>query len=288
MFILYPGQQQPLEWYSKNPSAFLPRPVTPFQPFPLPFLTNATVPQISAHAYAIYDLDSFTPIISQNATKSMMPASTVKLATSLVSYTHYKLDDVVTVKSTIEEETKMDLTVGERISVLNLLYGALMYSANDAAYTLAEHYTGGIPAFVEEMNTLAQRLHMNQTHFTNPIGFDDPQQTTTARDLALLAREFIYHPFLLNITSTKYITVTDADYTRYHYLSNLNELVGEIPHLGGLKTGTTELAGQNLISYYTKNGKQLAIVILKSEDRFADTRLLIDLVNTNLTYSSIE
>ena len=91
---------------------------------------------------------------------------------------------------------------------------------------------------------------------------------------------------MLNITSTKYISVTDADYTRFHYLTNLNELVGEIPHLGGLKTGTTDLAGQNLISYYTLGKKQLVIVVLKSEDRFTDTRTLIELIDNNLKYAS--
>jgi D-alanyl-D-alanine carboxypeptidase len=58
--------------------------------------------------------------------------------------------------------------------------------------------------------------------------------------------------------------------------------------LGGLKTGTTDLAGQNLISYYTVNGKQLGILVLKSEDRFKDTRQLINLINGNLTYSTVE
>lgn len=287
--MLYPGQQIVLHWFLKSPGAFQVAAISSYLPEGVPFLQSDQLTKpISAQAYAVYDLNSFTPIITYHDEQTMMPASTVKLATALVAYTHYPLDQIVTIKSTISEETKMDLVSGERMSVLNLLYGTLMYSANDGAYALAEHFPGGVSSFVNEMNTLAQNLHMNNTHFVNPIGFDDQKQVTTAHDLALLAREFIYHPFLLNITSTKYITVTDADYTRFHYLSNLNELIGEIPHLGGLKTGTTDLAGQNLISYYTIAGKQLVIIVLKSEDRFTDTRTLIELVDNNLKYAVIE
>ncbi len=197
------------------------------------------------------------------------------------------MEEVITVKKVIEEENKMNLVAGEKISMLNLLYGTLINSANDGAYTLAEHYPGGVKEFVKEMNKLAQKLNMKNTHFENPIGFDDKNQYTTAYDLALLAREFARHPLLLNITSTKDITVSDVSFTYFHHVVSSNELIGEIPHLGGLKTGSTEGAGEHLISYYRIDDKPLLIVILKSEDRFEDTRMLINFLKQNTRYRDI-
>jgi len=287
-FLVYPGRNRILKEAAKNPEAFVPRETLNFQPQPLPQLKQPFAPEVfTSPTYLVMDLTTFTPILSRNAHQKMFPASLVKLATALVSYKSYGLDKVLTVKKVIPDELRMGLVPGERLTSLNLLYGILVYSANDAAYTLAENYSGGVKNFVNEMNKLAKKLQMAQTNFTNPIGFDHPAQYSTAYDLALLSREFLNHPFLLNLTSTKAITVSDVAFEHLHYLTNINELLGEIPHLGGLKTGTTESAGQNLISFYRLHNRPLLIVLLKSEDRFYDTRLLINYLTENLTYREI-
>jgi len=287
-FLIYPGRNTLLKEAAQNPEAFTPRKTLNFQPQPLPQLKQPFQPEFfTSPAYLVMDLSSFTPVLSRNARQKMFPASLVKLATALVSYKTYGLDKILTVKKVIPDELSMGLVPGERLTSLNLLYGILVYSANDAAYTLAENYTGGVKKFVSEMNKLAQKLKMTETNFANPIGFDNPTQYSTAFDLALLSREFLAHPFLLNLTSTKAITVSDVAFEHLHYLTNINELLGEIPHLGGLKTGTTESAGQNLISFYRLNNRPLLIVLLKSEDRFNDTRLLINYLTENLIYREI-
>jgi D-alanyl-D-alanine carboxypeptidase len=181
----------------------------------------------------------------------------------------------------------MGLVSRERINVLNLLYGTLLNSANDAAYTLAENDPGGVSSFVDKMNHLVSSYGLKQTHFANPIGFDDSAQYTTAYDLALLSKEFIKNKILTTITSTKSIVVTDADFSYFHSLNNINELLGEIPHLGGLKTGTTPQAGQNLITYYQFAGHPIIIVLLKSEDRFTDTREIINAIDNQLHYQDV-
>lgn len=271
-----------------NPQAFMQTKTLYFQPSSLPQLLTAFDPQtVMAESFLVMDLSSFTPIINHKSQQKMYPASLVKLATALVGFEHYSLEQVLKVNKVINEELKMGLVKNERISTINLLYGILVYSANDAAYTLAENYPGGVKEFVKAMNQLAIRLKMKNTVFTNPIGFDHPKQITTAYDLAILSKEFIKNPILLNIASTKAITVADADYEHFHYLNSINELLGEIPHLGGLKTGTTDNAGQNLISFYRLNQKPLLIVVLKSQDRFVDTRSIIDFLNQNLVYNKI-
>lgn len=291
LFVFYPGRNDFLRYYSLDAYAFqeLARFSYRLEPRPRlsPIPDPLSLPQITAESYLVMDLDSFTPIIAKAPRRKMFPASTVKLATALLAYDHYDLEKVLKVNKVITQEVRMGLKKNERISVLNLLYGTLIYSANDAAYTLAENYPGGVGAFVEEMNRLARRLNMRDTSFQNPIGFDHREQYTTAQDLALLAREFIKNHILLTITSTKSITVSDVDYENFHYLQSSNELLGEVPHLGGLKTGTTEQAGQNLISFYKFRNKPLAIIVLKSSDRFGDTRQLINLIETGLGYEEV-
>lgn len=284
-WLFYPGHNQLLKTADLNPQAFEKKPNLNFVAKPLPKLNTPFNQQlVMSEAFLVMDLSSFTPIMSKNSQKKMYPASLVKLATAIVSYEHYALDQNLLVNKVINEELKMGLVKNERISAMNLLYGLLVYSANDAAYTLAENYPGNVPQFVRAMNNLAKRLNMQSTFFVNPIGFDAKNQYTTANDLAILSAEFLKHTILLNIVSTKAITVSDANFEHFHYLNNINQLLGEIPHLGGLKTGTTDNAGQNLITFYRLNNKPLLIVVLKSEDRFVDTRTIIDYLDQNLVF----
>ena len=124
------------------------------------------------------------------------------------------------------------------------------------------------------MNAKAEELGMKSSHFKNPIGIDDGEQLTTAYDLSLAARELLKNSYLAKFVSTKDITISDVDYKYFHKLSNVNELLGKVVGIGGLKTGYTELAGQNLVSFYKKGGNQYVIVVLKSADRFMDTQNL--------------
>lgn len=282
--IFYSGSNKLLDLYNREPNAFIHVPQTTFTPNELPVFNPPVGFNLSAQSYLVVDLDSFTPLMSKNVDNRMSPASLSKLLTSLVAFKHYSLYQPLIVDTIIEQEDRMGLVKGETISTLNLLYGTLIYSANDAAYTLAENFPGGVPAFVETMNKTAKDLHMQNSYFENPIGFDHPSQYTTAHDLALLAQEFIKQKTLLSITSTKSITVSDTQFQYFHTLTNINELLGSFLHVGGLKTGTTDEAGQNLITYFIFNNKPILIIILKSEDRFADTRTILDVLQNNLTY----
>lgn len=289
LFIfLIPGQNV----YTLNYSDLKIPDTEPDMPVPTaaPFPENSGVAfpdgVISAEAVVIRDVPSATNMYVKNGQEVLAPASTTKLLTAMVALDTYRLDDVVTVKTVANDGQVMGLIPGERITVENLLYGALIHSGNDAAYALAEYYPGGVPAFIEAMNKKAAALHLTGSHFTNPVGYDDPQHYMTAVDLAILAQAAISDPVILKMVAIPSITISDVTHTFYHPLRNVNQLLGKIPGVAGIKTGWTEAAGENLVTLVERNGHRVIFVVLKSQDRFADTTTLIDWVFTNYTWKT--
>ena len=211
----------------------------------------------------------------------LSPASTTKIMTALVSLDAYKLSDVLTIDKPFQNGQSMGLYQGERITVENVLYGALIQSGNDAATALADNYPGGQDAFMTAMNEKAQKLHMVNTHFTNPTGYDDLNHKMTALDLTRLATVALENPTIAKMVAIPQITVSDVTHTHYHKLANVNQLLGKIPGVAGIKTGWTEEAGENLVTYLDRDGKRLVFVVLHSKDRFVDTVKLIDWVFAN-------
>jgi D-alanyl-D-alanine carboxypeptidase (penicillin-binding protein 5/6) len=181
----------------------------------------------------------------------------------------------------------MGLVPGERITVENLLYGTLIHSGNDAAYALAAHHPQGMQAFIEAMNAKAKALHLNHSHFTNPAGFEDAAHKMTAVDLSRLATVALTHPEVAKIVAIPQITISDVTYTYFHPLKNVNQLLGKIPGVGGIKTGWTEEAGENLVTLVDRNGHKVIIVVLHSQDRFADTITLINWIYSNYKWENI-
>jgi D-alanyl-D-alanine carboxypeptidase len=253
---------------------------------PVPYLKNAFYfPETSATGVYVVDLPSFTPVLQRNKNERFLPASTTKMITALVAYDVYKPDMEITVGKVLTEGQAMGLIEGEKISVENLLYGILVHSGNDAAYALADNY--GFDQFIELMNKKAESLNMVNSHFANPAGLDNGTQYSSPFDLALAARELLKNHYLAKIASTKEITISDADFKYFHRLANVNQLLGEIAGIGGLKTGYTEEAGENLVSFYKKNDHQFLIVILKSLDRFQDTRNIVNWLEENVSYINL-
>lgn len=253
---------------------------------PIPLVKNTVPPFLTAEGYYVLELSTFTPLLQHNIHKKFYPASTTKVITSLVSHDIYNLDDIVTVKKIKDEGQTMGLYVGERISVGNLLYGLLVHSGNDAAYALAEHK--GFDTFVRLMNEKSRSLGMKDSYFKNPAGLDDPSQYTTPFDLALASRELLKNRELRKIVATKEIVISDDDFKVFHQLSNVNRLLGEVQGIGGLKTGYTENAGENLVSLYKQNGHEYLIVVLKSADRFQDTKSIVIWLQQNIDYLKLD
>lgn len=237
-----------------------------------------SAPSLTAQAVIIRDLESFAPMYELNPSERLKPASITKLMTAIVALDYYDPDDVITVKrlAPVEAEADMGLKVGDKVSVKNLLYGLLVPSGNDAAYTLADNYPGGIENFLYAMNQNAKNLHLESTHFVNPAGFDDPNHYTTARDLSLLTAVALKNKMIETAVATRGITLFDAAGKKSYPVTNVNQLLGTVYGVDGVKTGFTDEAGQCLITSVSRNGHRIIIVLLKSEDRFTESARLAE------------
>lgn len=289
LFLNYPGDFFYLRLYLNNRNYFFNnKKEQDYLIRPIPYVRNKNIlPEITAQGVYLVDLDTFTPIFEKNANEKFFPASTVKMLTSLVSFDYFNLDQILKVKRIVSEPQTMNLVYNEEISFENLLYGLLIHSGNDAALTIADNFPGGEVKFVEKMNKKAKELFMENSFFKNPAGFDDFGQYTTPFDLALLGRAFLKNQKLKKIVAVKSIVISDKDYKIFHYLQNVNKLLGEISGIGGLKTGYTENAGENLVSYYKNDRQQIILVILRSDDRFDDTKKMINWFEENVDFYSL-
>jgi D-alanyl-D-alanine carboxypeptidase (penicillin-binding protein 5/6) len=261
-----------------------------FVPSLYPLKTSSEpAPALTAESVVIRDQESFVPLFELNPDERLRPASITKLMTALVALDYYKLDDVITVRrlAPVEQEADMGLAVGDKITVRNLMYGLLVPSGNDAAYTLADNYEGGIENFLYAMNQKAKSLNMENTHFQNPAGFDNDNHYTTAKDLSLLASEVLKNKFINEIVSTKKITLTDALDKKKYPVTNVNELLGTVLGVDGLKTGFTDEAGQCLITSVSRNGHRVVIVVLKSQDRFGESASLAEWVYRSFNWIDV-
>lgn len=287
LFLFYPGDSYYTHLFSYNRNLFEKKPVKIAKKInPIPYQKNPLYyPETSAEGIYVIDLPSFTPVLERNKYNRFLPASTTKIITALVAVDVYKPDQIITIKKTIYEGQLMELQIGEKITVENLLYGTLVHSGNDAAFVLADNY--GYDKFIKLMNKKANQLKMINSHFSDPAGLEETNQYTSPFDLALAARELLKNPYLSKIVSTKEIIISDIDFKYFHKLTNVNKLLGEISGLGGLKTGYTLEAGENLVSFYKKNGHQYIIVVLKSKDRFFDTTNIIKWIEENISYITL-
>lgn len=287
IFLFYPGNSYHFDIFAFNRDLFNTNPEQQqaVKIKPIPYLKSTYYPFIQSEGIYVVDLDSFTPIFERNAHSKFFPASTTKVVTALTAYDLYKPDDVVTVKNVKSEGHTMGLVEGERITVENLLYGMLVYSGNDAAYALAQ--VKDYNQFIQLMNDKAKKLHMVNTHFSNPAGLDQDNHYSSPFDLALAAREFLRNKYLSKFVSIKEITVSDEDFKYFHKLTNINKLLGEVQGLGGLKTGFTENARENLISFFKHGDRNYIIVVLRSEDRFEDTKTVINWIKTNIDHINL-
>lgn len=255
----------------------------------LPVLSKTVgFPILSAQGVLAYDLDSGITLYEKNPEKPLLPASTTKIMTALVSLDAYPLDKVLVIGNEVNVDgQKMGLVAGSEMTVENLLYGLMVYSANDAAVVLAKNYEGGESAFIEAMNKKAVDLGLKNTHFVNPVGLDGELQRSTARDMVLLSSVAMKNSEFAKIVGTKKVTVETVDGKYIYPLSNINELLGKVDGVLGVKTGWTEGARENLVTYIDRDDKKVIVAVLGSQDRFGETKELIDWIYTNYSWKKI-
>lgn len=265
-FIL---SNQPISYLTIQPSKYFP---------PNPVLgAQTTFPILSAQGVYAIDLKSGVPLYEKQADTKLLPASTTKIITALVALDVYKLDQIIKIPAGVRVDgQKIGLYEGELMSVENLLKALLIYSANDSAEALAKAYPFGREAFVNLMNIKAHELNMKNTNFYNPAGLDGDAQYSTAKDLVRAVEIATKNPVFMNIVGTKEIEISDVNKMNKYKLKNINKLLWEVEGVKGIKTGWTENARENLVTYIERDGHTIIIALLGSSDRFGETKELIN------------
>lgn len=286
-FLFYPGNSYYIDFFSQHRDTFEAVERQKERSYDIgefPVVNNASQPFLTGRGIYVIDLGSSAPVLEKNKDTQFFPASTTKIITALTAYDAFDTDEVLEVERIITEGQTVDFNLGEKLTFENLLYALLVQSGNDAAYIIADNYPGGYDAFIGAMNSKARQLGMQNSQFVDPAGFDNQNQRTTPFDLSLAGRALLENKDLSKIVSTKSITITDVDFKYTHEINSTNALLGKLAGVGGLKTGTTELAGQNFVTLYKKNGHEFLIVIMNSEERFVDTESIVQWLDANVSF----
>lgn len=254
----------------------------------LPVLNDGAIyPVVSAQSVMAVDLVSGVTLYEKDPNRALLPASTTKIVTALVALDTYELDQVLKVGKLNIVGQKMGLVTGEEIKFIDLLKGLLIYSGNDAAEVLANNHPGGRDLFIGLMNKKVKDLGLNNTHFTNPSGLDNGAQYTTTRDLVVVAKYAIQNKTFAEIVKTETEIVKSIDGRFTHRLTNINKLLGDVPGVLGVKTGWTENARENLVTFIDRDGRQVMLVVLGSSDRFGETKELIEWIYNNYNWQEV-
>lgn len=251
-------------------------------------------PATDAAAVIAIDIDAGTELYARNPDERRPTGSTVKIATALVTIANAALDEIVVIDASDEVDiaiySHMGVIPGDTLSIQQLLYGLLLPSGSDAARALARYVgakiSGGDPAdpdpsraaFIAAMNDLSGSLGLPNSWFVNSSGDDDPDQYSSARDMATLATALLADPILAEIVRTQtWETVSLGPEQRPFVLYNFNTLLAEDPATIGVKTGSTPDAGTCLVSARRVDaGNRVVTVVLGSTGRYDDNGFLVE------------
>lgn len=241
-------------------------------------LTPSTLDaSLTASGAVIVDLASGQTLYSRQSDQARPMASLTKLMTALIIVEQHRLDEVVTVPGHISSVggTTAHLPAFEQFTVGDLLSALLINSANDAAVTLAEFHSGSEEAFVEEMNTRAKELGLKETTYKNATGLDESGQESSPRDLVWLAMFVLRYDAIterMSIPTARIAAISGKAITLVHTHQLLR--TDDTAVFAG-KTGTTDAAGQCLLTMFEHNGRRYIAVLLHSRDRYADMRSIL-------------
>lgn len=219
--------------------------------------------------------------------KRLAPASMTKIMTMILVMESLDkkvttLEDMVPTPEEAKElgGTQIYLAVGEEMRLEDLLKSVAINSANDAAMSLAVYVGGNSENFVTMMNQKAKEIGLQNTHFANPHGFDDPDHYTSARDMAMMGAYLVEnYPDILKYTSTYEDYVRADDLEKKFWLVNTNKLVKHMPGVDGLKTGWTDEAGYCLTATINKNNVRFIAVSMNCASPKLRTEDIVGMLN---------
>ena len=263
--------------------------------FPV-YAEQATDLTLSAPSAILIEAGSGQVLYEKNSHDRRPPASVTKIMTLLlvmeaIDNGQIALEDMVRCSEYAASMggSQVYLEPGEEMSVRDMLKAVAVASGNDAAVALSEHISGSAEAFVNLMNDRAKALGMNDTHFVNCNGLDDPEHLTSAYDIALMSRELVKHPLIFEFTGIWMDSLRGGQFG----LVNTNKLIRFYTGANGLKTGSTSVAKYCLSASAQRDGMNLIAVVLGAEtskERFADASRLLDygFANFSLVQPSVD
>jgi len=253
-------------------------------------LRRPQAPDISATAAIVMDAQTGFILYEKNIHEPRYPASLTKIMTALLALEQYanRLYEPIlfsnnAVYSIPRNSSHIAMNEGETLTVENALYGILLASANEVANAIAEHIGEDIQSFGTLMTRRAAALGAINTQFKNPSGLHDPEQMTTAYDMAIITREALRYPKFTEIISTIRHDIPPTErQPQIRELLNTNQMIQPGQHFNqtvvGGKTGFTSHSRHTLATYAATEDRRLIVVTLQSEGShlYADTKALLD------------
>jgi D-alanyl-D-alanine carboxypeptidase len=227
-------------------------------------LILASLTPALANPMLLVDMDNFNVLYAQEAGQPWHPASLTKMMTAYVAFEEISkgtvtLDTPVTLSRNAinQAPSKSGLLVGSTLTLKDALYVMIVKSANDVAMGIAETVGGSEAGFVAKMNDVAKRMGLTASNFTNPHGLHDPQQYTSARDLAILALYIRQNfPEHMPMFGTDVVRLGKTE------LDSNNELLAKFAGTNGMKTGYVCASGLNMVATVQRNGRNMLAVVL--------------------------
>ncbi len=251
--------------------------------FPFSAWPNFPEKRLTALAAFLMNADTGQVLYQRKPNLRLPPASATKVATAIVALENGKLHDHLRASKRVAQvpSLRIGLRPGQSMSVQDLLYSTLLYSANDASVVLAEGIAGSVAEFAEMMTSKAQQLGAKNTHFTNPHGLTAPGHYSSAKDMALIFNYAMKNPDFRIIVHTKRKTVrlfTAGKNKRVRRipLRNKNRLLWSFSGAIGGKTGYTRAAKRTFVGAVARNGLTLVVSVLGSRALWTDTKRLLN------------
>jgi len=240
--------------------------------------SHAAAPAVQAGSGIVVDADTHQILWELNPHQSRPPASTTKIVSSLVALENFSPQKRITITpdalTQASDETRMGIQAGETYKVEDLLSGMLTVSANDAATAMAVD-TVGMGNFVDAMNAQMQALGLHDSHFVTPVGLDDPQQYSSAYDLAAVASiDMSRFAVFSNIVWRGVVNLPQTPTHPAFQLENLNRLKEFFPYAIGVKPGWTGNAGPCLVGMAVRGGHRVIAVVMHDPQLYTDEQHL--------------
>jgi D-alanyl-D-alanine carboxypeptidase len=237
------------------------------------------VSAISASSYIVMDQDSGRILESHNSDSRRLIASITKIMTAVVAIEYGNIEDDVEIGNEIITSygSGVYISIGEELTLDDLLYGLMLRSGNDAALAIAHHVGGSIENFVFLMNEMADKIGMVNTSFVNPSGLEERDGSgnySTVLDMAKLTQYAMNNEHYRRIVSTDEIVVKSSLKT-YKWV-NKNKLLHSYEYCNGGKTGFTKKARRTLVTTASKDGMNLIVVTFNDGDDFKDHKNLYE------------